>query len=162
MILLETDVKMYEQNSTEGLRYFISGHVICISNRFGEKITELIFSDVAEGIFCDKWFGYLNAEEYKEIMSGALLEYFVRCKCIKKICDTQNLIIGMDAETSVWFKEKFLPILIKAGLQYNAIVIPKNNYARQSMDYFEQNLEHKYAMPFPSFDIAMCWMKIIS
>jgi hypothetical protein len=161
MQIVETDVKKYERRSAEGLHYYREDNIVSISNRFNEKIVELILPIQADGVLCDKWFGYINNDEYKEIMSGPILEFFSELGCRRKICDTQKLVIGMDSETSLWFNHTFIPQMIDAGLTYNAIVSPKENYARQSMEFFERTLENRYAMFFPTFEISLSWMKIL-
>jgi hypothetical protein len=145
--------------SIEGLKVSDHEEVITVQNRFGDIIVQLDFTFASEGILTDVWHGFVTPEEYKIVMEGMLIDAFVVSRCSMKICNTQNLKIGMNSETSEWFKSKFLPKLITSGLKYNAIVMPKDMYARESMEYFERNLTNHYAMLFSSFDIALLWMR---
>jgi hypothetical protein len=132
---------------------------IIVNNRFGDTILEINLAYVREGIFADAWYGYVSADEYKILMNGIVLDVFIGTGCNKKICNTQKLKIGMDNDTSKWFKDIFFLKLIKAGLKYNAIIIPSDQYARDSMQYFEANLKNNHGILFPSFEIALLWMR---
>lgn len=153
------DLKAFQEKSQQDLKFQSTGNCINIFNRFGDKIVELDFSYISEGIYCDTWYGFVTTEEYVEVMSGAYLCWFVENSCTKKICNTQSLKIGMDRKTSEWFINILLAELLRAGLKYNAIVTPSDIYARQSMDFFEKNMKNNLAMVFPSFDIALLWLQ---
>ena len=151
----------YVQRSTEGLNYVSEGSEIIVYNRFRDKIATLDLSYADEKIYNDRWFGFVTSEEYKEIMSGPYIDYFVKTSCTKKICDTSLLRIGMDKETSEWFIRDILPKMLKGGLTHNAIIIPKELYAQQSMGYFEENLKNNLARLFPSLETAYYWLKSV-
>jgi len=153
------DPKDFEDKSQSGLKFKKTGDSINIFNRFGDKIVELNLFYATEGIYCDTWYGFVTNEEYMEVMSGVYLYCFCKNSCTKKICNTQSLRMGMDKKTSEWFIDIILPQLLRAGLKYNAIVIPSDIYARQSMDFFERSMKDNLAMAFPSFDIALLWLQ---
>jgi hypothetical protein len=148
--------------NTEGLKITSDDEIITVQNRFGDIIVQLDLRLSGEGILTDVWHGFVTAEEYRIIMDGILIDAFAATGCSMKICNTQNLKIGMDSETSAWYTSRFLPKLVASGLKYNAIIMPKDTYARESMEYFERNLTNNYAMIFSSFDIALLWVRSLN
>lgn len=122
------------------------------------KIAELILELVPEGIYNDVWYDYVTPEEFKEIFSGAYVDFFSRSKVYKKLCNTDELKGGIDDDTNEWFNSYLLPKLIEAGLKYNAIVLPKEVFANISMSEFKLG-EGFTTKLFNAKEDAIQWLK---
>lgn len=151
------DLKHYELSSRIGLKYEKNGENIFIKNNLNEPVAELSLRYLADGIYNDSWFGYVTSEEYKEIMQGVYLDYFIQSKATRKLCNTLKLSTGMEDETATWFNASLLPQLINAGMQYNALVIPENIFAQLSLS--ENFNGEEYFKMFPSEQEALAWLK---
>jgi hypothetical protein len=160
-MITKEEIKPFETRSTAGLRYEIDNTVVKIYNKLNEKLAELNLGYQADGIYNDAWFGFVTDEEYKEIMDGPYFHLFAKMKCEKKVCNTLGLEGGMEDETASWFSSHMMPKLIKAGLKYNAIVIPENIFAQQTMENFEVNLGNDLGRLFPSESDAIQWLKSV-
>lgn len=156
------DLARYEKNSKLGLKYKQENAKIVIYNSIDVKIAELNLQYAQEKIYNDSWFGFVTEEEFKEVMAGAYLDYFVMSKCTKKVCNTLSLEGGMDEETSRWFNNELFPKLKNAGIRYNALVIPEDIFAQQTIEEFESNLGNDFGRLFPSFDKALSWLKTVA
>jgi hypothetical protein len=152
----------FQNTSINKLRYeVITAEKMQVLNALNEKIAELNLQHASEGIYHDAWFGFVSPEEYKEIMEGPYLHYFSKAKCTKKVCNTLSLEGGMDPDTSAWFGEFMFPQLLKSGLKYNAVVIPEDIFAQQSMEEFEKNLGNNFGRLFPSQEKAVDWLRSV-
>ena len=161
-MLLQSEIDQYERTSKNNLRYrLVSPDCVEIFNRLNEKIAALNLQYTNEGIYNDLWFGFVTSEEYKEIMEGAYLYYFIKAKCTKKLCNTLGLQGGMDPDTSQWFGDSLLPKLLSAGMQFNALVIPEDIFAQQTMEEFENNMGSNLARLFPSHNEALAWLQSV-
>jgi hypothetical protein len=161
-MIVNEELRGYEMKSQLGLSYKTEGSKIVISNALGHRIAELNLQYTSEGIYNDSWFGYVTGEEFKEIMGGPYLDYFSKTKCTKKICNTLSMQGGMDDDTSKWFNEHLFPKLLEAGIAYNALVIPEDVFAQQTIEEFETNLGNKMGRLFPTFDKALEWLKRVN
>jgi hypothetical protein len=155
----QEELNMYDNQSTIGLKYRAEAGRIVIYNSIGSKIAELNLQYATERIYSDAWFGFVTEEEFKEVMSGAYLDYFIKSKCIKKVCNTLNMEGGMNDETSNWFNQDIFPKLCAAGMQYNALVIPEDIFAQQTIEDFEANLGNDFGRLFPTFEKALFWLR---
>ena len=160
-MITKEEVKQYQEKSKLGLKYQFEANVVTIFNRLNEKIAELNLSYADQGIYNDAWFGFVTGEEYKEIMDGPYFGFFLKTKCVKKVCNTLGLEGGMEEETAAWFSDYMMPKMLTAGLQYNSIVIPENIFAQQTMENFESNLGNKLGRLFPSQEKAIEWLKSV-
>jgi hypothetical protein len=157
-MITKEQLEKFQPNSKNGLRYEHKNEAVLIYNKLNEKIAELNLAHLKQGIYNDAWFGFVTGDEYKEIMDGAYLYYFSESKCSKKMCNTLGLEGGMEPETSEWFNNQLVPKLLDAGLKYNAIIIPENIFAQQTMEDFEANLGNKLARLFPNEQEATNWL----
>ena len=158
-MITQEELKQFRTNSKNGLRYEAQGNAVHIFNNLDEKIAELNLKYTSDGIYNDVWFGFVTGEEYKEVMDGAYLDYFIKTKCTKKICNTLNLKGGMDPETTEWFGTTLLPKLLNAGMKYNALIIPEDIFAQQTMEEFQNN---DLGRLFPSEEKALSWIKSVN
>ena len=161
-MISKEQLQKFQSQSKNGLRYEQKGEAILIFNKLNEKIAELNLAHRNLGIYNDAWFGFVTGEEYKEIMDGPYYFYFAESKCSKKMCNTLGLEGGMEPETSEWFNNYLFPKMLNAGLKYNAIVIPENIFAQQTMEDFEANLGNKLARLFPNETEATNWLNSVN
>jgi hypothetical protein len=158
-MIKNSDLTNYTSSSKLNLKYHQDGSKIVVTNALEKKIAELNLQYVSEEIYNDSWYGFVTAEEFKEVMSGPYIDYFVNTKCTKKVCNTLNMEGGMDDETTKWFNQELFPRLLEGGISYNALVIPEDIFAQQTMEEFETNLGSKFGRVFPTFDKALEWLR---
>jgi hypothetical protein len=162
-MILQQEIERFQATSKNHLRYTKKDeNSVAIFNNLNERIAELNLAFTQEQIYNDVWFGFVTSDEYKEIMEGAYLYYFAKTKCTKKLCNTLGLQGGMDPETTEWFGSSLLPKLLDAGMKYNALIIPEDIFAQQTMEEFERNMGNNLARLFPGEKDALLWLRSVN
>jgi hypothetical protein len=155
----QSELEEFQQRSRNNLSYqLVSTDCIAVFNNLNEKVAELTLRYAPVGIYHDAWFGFITGDEFKEIMEGPYITYFIRFGCTKKICNTLGMKGGMDDETAHWFGTTLLPKMVEAGLKYNALVIPEDIFAQQTMGEFEKNMGNNLGRLFPNQEKALEWL----
>lgn len=151
------------EETKTGLRVTTEGAKTITHNDIGKQVSEMDLSLKGEGIFVDRWIGFVTDEEMKAIMDGHYYRLFADSGCNKKICDT-TLLEGSFDGVNEWFATYFLPKLMQAGLRYNAIVLPRDIFAQMAMNENTEQVEATAADAFQvrmfgSFEDARTWLK---
>lgn len=110
-------------------------------NQDGEKIAFLSTELKAQGIFNDNFYGYIEAKELKFIMANYYAKIISEIGATKKICNIKAMEGSAFDTISEWFEQELVPTLIKAGLRYNALVLPSEFFASLAIENAYDDME---------------------
>lgn len=72
--------------------------------------------------------GYITSAEFRSI-NEQILEFMVKYNLKKNIHEIHALAVPYPSDRK-WYIENYLPRVIKAGIRYAAVIVPKNMLAR--------------------------------
>ena len=104
------------------------------------------------------WTDFATGDRFKE-GANALLEAFERSDSSKVINDTSG-IQAHNEEDKAWLQEEWVPKIIDAGMEYNAIVHQESVISEMDIEEFSEGVED---LPYEvhvtsSLDDAREWM----
>ena len=118
-----------------------------------------IYYDSSTCILTSIWKGFTTFDEIKEI-SKRILEAISIERACKVMYDTSQLE-PLDQESADFISTDFTQQMKKAGVKYSAAVIPKDEFAKSSMDEIQktQISNSNNALYFTSMSKALRWLK---
>ena len=119
------------------------------------NITRTLYSD--KDYMHQQWLGYTKPEDWRK--SQLMLISQIRDhKIIKIISDTRKLSV-IPIEESEWMAQEIIPLLSDNGLEFLAIIQPKDNFTKMAVDVFKAEAQkHITIKYFKTFEEAEKWI----
>lgn len=115
------------------------------------------FDSDARWVF-DFWQGLFGTQENFKRPVLYWKELVVKHNTPRGLTDVSRMVGGYDSSKE-WMQKEIMPLVIKAGLRYHAMVIPKNIFAKLSTNDYKMAVKDYEVQLFDDIDKAKAWLK---
>jgi hypothetical protein len=116
-----------------------------------------ITSDKVNRLAEDVWTGVFGTQENLKAGLQAVVDIIEGDQCIKWLSDLSQIQGSFDSSKS-WISDYVMPRVIRAGLKYQAMVIPKNIFAKLSTQDTIKKINQFEIRQFSNRQEARAWL----
>jgi|GEM_PF-537890 len=106
----------------------------------------------------DIWTGSFGTQENFQKVLIKLVDVMEDTKSSKLLTDVSQMVGSFDSSRE-WIVQENIPKLIRKGLRYHAVVIPKNIFSKLSIKDYSQQVAGLEIMQFGDKEEAIKWLK---
>jgi len=116
-----------------------------------------ITEDLDQKCLRDTWYGSFGAQDNFKKVLLTIADRFEAVGFIKGLSDTREMTASFDSSRE-WMVQEIIPRLLKNGLRYHAIVIPKSIFSKLSIKDYVQKVAGMEIRQFGDILEAEKWL----
>jgi hypothetical protein len=152
------EIIIREATSKDDFRVIQKGQVIESINKSAQVFHTIDLSYAKDGILFHSWIGYRTNDQLKQVLDGHFAKIYEQHKFKKMIIENSKMSGSFD-EANDWMATYFMPKLVKLGLQYVAVVLPANVFAKISVEEWDKKIGGFTSRNFGSSNEAFVWLR---